>query len=225
MSQQPKVVEDVEGDELPTKLKIENLWLAAGSTISLALTPIFIYNCSKKARAARIVFPHTMLITNHLEGDSLADIMFNALWQYGIPTQVTMMQWDKEYGRLVMKCGFFVPHTRAWEADIYLRQWSKGTGLSYSVDSPVQYSKGHSSLEYSDRLYRPKGVMAKNHSFDMMVGNMLFGHRLKTCKATYSKKKDELKTEESSPKILSQYPKQREATPKQRKAKLGKTYG
>lgn len=227
-------------DGLPAKLQIENALMMTGSIISFLLLPVFIYNCSKNARTTRFVRPVAFRFINHLQGYSCASICHNALWQYGIPTHLQFIQYTIEDGNIGIDCTVFVPHTRAWEADILLRQWER-QGLGYEVISGVHYKDGHSSLKYADKLYEPIGVYAKRHSVDMMIGMSIFNWILNTKEVKYhsdKKNKNEIKIDgivkddttlsQSEPSTKSKQTNRKSkgtnANPKSKKAKLGKVY-
>ncbi len=176
--------------ELPKRLKFENAFLATATFALVGTLPIFIYNCSKSARKSSFVSPVLFSIYNPLNGTSCANIVANALWQYGIPTHDSTLQYEMRYGSVGLSYGFFVPSTQSFFADVLIRQWSRR--LDYIVEHKALSKDGICSSRYSTKLYHPIGVMAKNKSLDMMVGNFLFGAwaRIERPKKPKSKRKN-----------------------------------
>jgi hypothetical protein len=214
-------------DELPASLVRENTFMALAAIVQLLFLPVFIYNCSKTARDRRYCRPVQMRFINYLEGDSCATILYNALWQYGIPTHLSSLQYAMEEGQILMVCEFYVPATQAFMADVLLWQWSNNqTGLSFRNESPLQYQHGIPSHKYRDKLYKPVGVHAKPKSIDMLVGNLLFGHMLQKSEVSFSKKEGEVKYKTDE---IPDLPQSKKTVKKQKQsgrksAKLGKTY-
>ncbi len=216
--------------ELPLQLKIENFYLTAGSLFAKLVMPIFIYNISKTVRDKRIInFPKTIMILNPLTGESCADILNNALWQYGIPTHTSYLQFIIEENQIYLQCNFCVPSTQYFYADVLIRQWEKIMG--YQVISGVVFKDGIGSNKYSNKQYKPVGVHAKNKSLDMMIGMALFGNTLYKQKVEWSKDKEEVKfkidsTNHEIDDIMGKPKSVRNIKNNQRSrsAKLGKTY-
>ena len=206
--------------ELPPKLQMENALMMWGAVLATMFLPIFLYNCTKTARNKKWVKPVRMTISNPLQGVSTANIIYNALWQYGIPTHIILSQFTLSDGSISLTSEFYVPSTQAFMADVLLRQWSGRIG--FLNESAMQYQNGIPSSRYRDKLYKPLGVIAKNKSVDMMIGNLLFGSTLSKANVTYSQKNDsvEFKTQPSDiPKAAKN---QRKVAKKS--VKLGKTY-
>lgn len=215
--------------KLPKDLEIQNIFLSMGSIASYALLPIFIYNSTKTVRDGRkINTPATLSFFNPLQGYSCADILSEACWKYGVPTQFLSLQYgidsmgDKKYIGLYVS--FAVPNSQAYYADIILHQ--KQGELFYMMTSRSLVNNGIPSHHYQMKKYSPQGVYAKPKSLDMMFGYLLFGGRLNVSKIKVKKDKVsmEMKNQTHLSKRTNHGKISNTTISKNKSAKLGKTY-
>lgn len=173
---------------LPTNLKMENIWMTVGDILSALLLPVFIWNTTKTMRnkgLLRVNTPKAISFFNPLNGYSCANIMNNALWQYGIPSHTQSLQWIIIGKTVGLSCTVLVPSSQYWYADVLMRQWE--SRLTFIVLSPPVVKNGYVSERYRDKLYKPVGVDAKAKSVDMMIGNLLFGTLLYKADVQFTK--------------------------------------
>lgn len=222
---------------LPIKLLLDNAFMALGTVWAIITLPIFVWNTTKTMRSRgyfQVNMPKPITFFNPLVGYSCANILHNAIWQYGIPSHLQAIQWviiDKTIG---LESTVLVPASQHWYADVLMRQWE--SRLMFSVLSPQVVKNGYASGKYKDKLYTPVGAHAKSKSVDMMIGMALFGSTLYKANVTFTKeeikemgfvpennKRKKLLTKEEYSGIMPKQQKRHTTKHTARSVKLGKT--
>lgn len=103
---------------------------------------------------------------------SCADIE-NLLWSYGIQTHPVSLE---DNGK-TMTSRFLVSSDNHFFADVILRQNEQE--MCFIVETPIVKQNGTTSNKYSKKKYKPLGIPIKHKSIVNVIGNLLFGHKLK----------------------------------------------
>lgn len=161
---------------------IEGL-IAYGVIVSYLLLPIFIYKVSKRSKQT-IVMPK--FITFRIYGGSVSSIQIisTALWSYGIPTHFIgcffLKEKQKDECIEFIETTIVVPSTRAFQADVLLRQHFNATfNQSVVVSKPEHTNTGIPSTQYANRPpMRPRGIPFKPIMFYDVILSFIFQSQL-----------------------------------------------
>lgn len=131
----------------------------------------FVWIMSRRSKKHTFVGASPIIIRLYGGGVSTAQVLSKSLWAYGIHTFLIYCIFEHQKpvdnnGECIpyIETKFYVPSSRAWEADMSIRQWVNHEFHHLEIVTPEKYHPkyGYPSSKYADSQPRiPKGIPFK----------------------------------------------------------------